>query len=150
VRRAIFALGAILVLLSATHAGTYDPASPVGRWRTIDDETKAERSIVEISDVGAQLQGRILKVFPQPGDNPDQLCTACEGERKNQPIVGMVFLWGLKRDRDEWTGGGILDPKNGKTYNAKISLIDRGEKLRVRGYIGTPLVGRTQVWLREQ
>ena len=143
------ALAAVLMLLASAVVAA-DLGSPVGRWRTIDDETNAERSVVEIVDAGGELQGRVLQIFPQPGDNPDQRCVACEGERKNQPIVGMTFLWGLKRDGGEWSGGAILDPKNGKIYNAKISLADGGQKLRVRGYIGMPLLGRTQVWLRER
>ena len=67
----------------------------------------------------------------------------------NVPVIGMLFLWGLKRDGDGWAGGHILDPKNGKTYNAKLSLQDAGNRLRVRGFIGTPLFGRSQTWLRQ-
>ena len=138
----------VLVILPPP-AGSADLQSPVGRWKTIDDETNAERSIVEITQVGDELQGRILKIFYRPDEKPDPVCEACEGERKNQPIVGMTFLWGLKPDSGDWAGGAILDPKNGKIYNAKASLAEGGQKLRVRGFIGTPLLGRTQVWLRE-
>lgn len=129
-----------------------DPAAaPTGRWRTIDDETKAERSVVEITEVKGELQGRILSIFYRPDEKPDPLCEACEGERKNQPVIGMTFLWGLKPDgSNEWAGGAILDPKNGKIYNAKASLTEAGSQMRVRGYIGTPLLGRTQIWLREK
>lgn len=142
-------LAAILPAVASGPVRSADPASPVGRWKTIDDETNAERSIVEIVQIGDELQGRILKIFYRPGETPNALCEACEGERKNQPIVGMTFLWGLKRDGEEWANGAILDPKNGKIYNAKASLTEGGQKLRVRGYIGTPLLGRTQTWLRE-
>lgn len=146
--------GVALLLLAAGGAAApvlaADPVSPVGQWKTIDDETNTERSIVEIRDVGGELQGRILKIFPRPDEEPAPVCQQCEGERKNQPIIGMTFLWGLKPDGDDtWAGGAILDPKNGKVYNAKISLVDDGQRLRVRGYLGTPLLGRTQVWLRQ-
>lgn len=130
-------------------ARSADLQSPIGRWKTIDDETNAERSIVEITQVGDELQGRILKIFQRPDEKPDPVCEACEGDRKNQPIIGMTFLWGLKQDGGDWAGGAILDPKNGKIYNAKASLAEGGHKLRVRGFIGTPLLGRTQTWLRE-
>lgn len=139
----------ILAAVTSVPAQSAEPASPVGRWKTIDDETNTERSIVEIVQVGDELQGRILKIFPRPGEAPDPVCQACEGERKDQPIIGMTFLWGLKRDGEDWVSGTILDPKNGKTYNAKASLTEGGRKLRVRGFLGTPLLGRTQIWLRE-
>lgn len=141
----------LLAWAMAGPAWAADPAtSPVGQWKTIDDETNTERSIVEIREVGGELQGRILKIFFRPGENPDPVCEFCEGERKNQPIIGMTFLWGLKPDSsDTWAGGAILDPKNGKIYNAKVTLTDGGQRLRVRGFIGTPLLGRTQIWLRQ-
>lgn len=122
----------------------------VGKWKTIDDETNTPRSIVEITEVNGELQGRILQIFYREGEKPDPVCEACEGERKDKPVIGMLFLWGLKPDgANEWVGGGVLDPKNGKIYNAKATLTEGGQKLRLRGYIGTPILGRTQVWLRE-
>ena len=126
-----------------------DSGSPVGLWQTIDDETDTPRSIVEITDMHGELQGRVVKIFPQPDEKPDPVCEKCDGPRKDQPVIGMTFLWGLKPDGDGWAGGHILDPKNGKTYNAKLSLQDGGRALRVRGFIGTPLLGRTQIWLRQ-
>ena len=144
--------GAALLIFTAAQAPaqTTNALSPVGQWKTIDDETNTERSIVEIRQVGSELQGRILKIFPRPGEDPAPLCQQCEGERQNQPIIGMIFLWGLVPDgADSWAGGAVLDPQSGKIYNAKISLTDNGERLRVRGYLGTPLLGRPQIWLRQ-
>ncbi|MEF9942731.1 MAG: DUF2147 domain-containing protein, partial [Burkholderiaceae bacterium] len=77
-------------------------------------------------------------------------CDQCSGARKDQPVIGMTILWGLKNEGDEWTGGEILDPKNGKTYKAKAKLVDGGKKLEVRGFLGISLFGRTQTWVREQ
>lgn len=125
-----------------------DAASPVGVWTTIDDETDAPRSIVEITEVNGELQGRVTKIFYRPDEKPDPVCDKCDGARKDQPVIGMTFLWGMKKDGDGWAGGSILDPKNGKIYNAKMSLQDDGKRLRVRGFIGTPLLGRSQTWLR--
>lgn len=144
-------LALLLPLLAACLPNALLAQSPIaGKWRTIDDETGGERSIVEIRLVDGELQGRILQVFLRPDEKPDPVCEACDGERKNQPIIGMTFLWGLKPDgKDAWAGGSILDPKNGKIYNAKASLADNGQALRLRGFIGTPLLGRTQTWQRE-
>lgn len=147
-RKLILMLTVSLLPIAAQAA---DPASPVGRWRTIDDDTKSERSIVEVTKVGDELQGRVLRIFYRPDEKPDPICELCEGARKDQPVIGMTFLWGLKPDGgNDWADGAILDPKNGKIYNAKLSLTEGGSQLRVRGYIGTPLLGRTQTWLREK
>ncbi len=147
--RALILMLTVSLLPLAAQAA--DPASPVGRWRTIDDDTKSERSIVEVTKVGDELQGRVLRIFYRPDEKPDPVCELCEGARKDQPVIGMTFLWGLKPDGgNDWAGGAILDPKNGKIYNAKLSLTEAGSQLRVRGYIGTLLLGRTQIWLREK
>ena len=141
---------ACLIVSFALPAWAADLSSPLGRWRTVDDETNVERSIVEIVQVGGELQGKVLQLLNRrPGEPDDPVCEKCEGARKNQKIVGLTFLWGLKPDGDEWTGGAVLDPENGKIYNAKISLAEGGQKLRVRGFIGMSLFGRTQVWLRQ-
>ncbi|MEK9969872.1 MAG: DUF2147 domain-containing protein [Ferrovibrio sp.] len=143
-----FIILAFFMLLPPGLAQAADGA--VGKWKTIDDETSAPRSIVEITEVSGELQGRILQIFYRPDEKPDPVCEACEGERKNQPVIGMTFLWGLKADgSSEWAGGNVLDPKNGKIYNAKATLTEGGQKLRLRGFIGTPILGRTQIWLRE-
>lgn len=140
---------AAAALLAFALPSLADQASPAGRWRTIDDATGKPRSVVEITESNGELQGRVLQVIDPPGGNPNPLCAKCEGERKDQPVVGMTFLWGLKRDGDQWSGGSILDPNNGKVYRAKATLVEGGAKLEVRGFIGISLLGRTQVWLRE-
>jgi uncharacterized protein (DUF2147 family) len=141
---------ALLLLAPADGWSQTQAPSPVGRWRTIDDETNTERSLVEIRQVGGELRGTILRVIPAPGEPPDPRCVKCEGQLKDQPIVGMTFLWGLKPEGEEWTGGAILDPKSGGIYRAKLSLAQDGQKLVVRGYVGTPLFGRSQTWLRDK
>lgn len=142
---------AVLVLaLAPLAAAAQTDGSLVGKWKTIDDETNAPRSIVEISETNGELHGRILQIFYRPDEKPDPVCEACEGERKDRPVIGMTFLWGLKPDgTNEWASGSVLDPKNGKIYNAKATLTEAGRKLRLRGFIGTPILGRTQIWLRE-
>ncbi len=139
----LFALSLLSPLLAASQSST-----PVGLWKTIDDVTGNERSYVRIVEVGDELQGKVEKLFPFPGDDPENLCEKCKGERKNQPVVGMTILWGLKDEGGVWKGGEILDPDNGKTYRCKMSVSENGRELDVRGYIGISLIGRTQTWLR--
>lgn len=129
-----------------------DTNSPVGYWKTIDDVTGQPKAIlhIELSQQN-RLFGRIIKIFPSPGKDQNEVCTACEGYRHNQRIVGMVVLENLKQNEEtpkQWSEGTILDPLNGKTYRSTITLSDDGMKLRVRGYIGIPLFGRSQTWLR--
>ena len=139
--------GLILVLLSISCAVAH-AASPVGLWKTIDDETGKERSYVRIVEVGGELQGKVEKIFTFPGDNPEHLCDECKGELKDRPVVGMTILWGLKDSGGVWKGGKILDPNNGKVYRCKMTPSEKGQELDVRGYIGISLIGRTQTWHR--
>jgi len=122
--------------------------SPEGVWKTIDDETGEEKSIVTVWIENGELKGRIDTLLNPSEPNPT--CDDCKGKRKGQLIEGMTFVWGLTQDGDEWKGGTILDPGNGKEYKAKLKVIDNGTKLEVRGFIGFALIGRTQVWERAQ
>jgi uncharacterized protein (DUF2147 family) len=125
-----------------------DMASPAGRWQLIDDETNSPRGVVEMTQVDGELQGRFVQAFLRPGEHPNALCDKCEGERKNQPMVGMVILWGLRKNSTAWEGGHILDPTSGRIYRVTLKLADGGTKLRVHAFIGFSLLGRTQTWMR--
>ncbi len=127
--------------------GAPDLSSPVGMWHTISDVTGKPRGIVEIREKDGTLVG-IARGSLVPGETGVKLCDKCEGEKHNQPIVGMEILWGLRRDGDEWTGGQVLDPDTGKVYKAKIRLADGGRTLVLRGYIGFSMLGRSQSWQR--
>jgi uncharacterized protein (DUF2147 family) len=142
---AICAAGA----LAGFNASAQD-ASPTGVWKNIDDQTGKPKALIRISESNGEFMGKIEKLFREPGDEQNPKCDKCEGDRKDQPIVGMTILTGLKKDGGEYTGGQILDPANGKTYKSKMSLTEGGKKLDVRGYVGAPLFGRTQTWVREQ
>ena len=127
-------------------------ATPVGVWKTIDDETKKEKSLIRIGDSGGVLTGRLEKLL-DPATPPDAVCKECTDERKDKPIVGMTLIRNVKpndSDKAVWDGGDILDPNNGKVYRVRLKPIDGGGKLEVRGYIGTPLLGRTQTWIRAE
>lgn len=133
----------VLVLVSV-----FAHASPEGRWRTIDDSTGETKSIVEIYGAAdGTLEGRVLEVL-RSDQGPHPICKECPADRKDQPIEGMVIIWGMKAKGDQWGGGHILDPKNGKTYKCKLSL-SKDDRLEVRGFIGVPVLGRTQIWTRE-
>ena len=138
-----------LLLIAFLHAGTVhaDP-SPIGSWKTIDDDTHEAKALVEITEQGGVLTGHIVKLFRHPDEEQDPLCKPCEGERHDQRVLGMTILWDFHRDGDVWDGGEILDPEEGKIYRCKLHLIDGGAKLEVRGFIGISLLGRTQVWER--
>ena len=143
--RAQFLLIAGVVLAGNTSAHA---ATPAGVWKTVDDETHEVRSLVEISDDHGVLSGRVVKLFPRSGEDPNPRCGDCEGERHGQPVLGMTILWNMHRDGDAWDGGEILDPEEGKTYRCTLHLDGGGNRLEVRGYVGVALFGRTQVWLR--
>jgi uncharacterized protein (DUF2147 family) len=139
----LIALGLISTLAAATE-------NPFGLWRTIDDKSGKEKSLVRVSEANGQLQITVEKLFREPGEEPNPLCDKCPGEKKNKPVIGMQIGSGLKKDGDVWSGGEILDPQNGKTYKCKVWLEDKGKKLNVRGFIGVSVLGRTQVWVREE
>ena len=122
--------------------------SPVGVWKQIDDKTGAAKSLIEIREVNGKLVGKVLKVL-KSDQGPNPICKKCSGALKNQPVTGMEILKNMKPDGNSWSGGTILDPKSGSTYRCTMRVIDGGQKLKVRGYIGFSLFGRTQVWLRE-
>jgi len=124
--------------------------SPVGLWKNIDDATGKPKALIRITESNGALQGKIEQLFRAPGEDQNPKCDKCEGARKDQPIVGMEILSGLKKDGDEYAGGEILDPNNGKVYKSKLHLTDAGKKLSVRGYIGMPMLGRSQVWVRQE
>ena len=117
-----------------------------GKWKSVDDKSGDARSIVEITERGSKLYGRIVKIFPRPTEDPDPVCNDCssEDDRYKKKILGMEIIRDMKKDDDKYTGGHILDPEEGKVYRCKIWL--EGENLKVRGYIG-PFF-RTQTWHR--
>ena len=142
---------ALLVVLSLIAGCVYaDAGSPVGLWRSVDDKTGRERALIRIVENNGVYEGRIEKIFSQSDDDPQHLCRKCEGARKDQPILGMTILWGLRKDGDQYAGGEILDAKEGKTYRCNIKVIEGGRKLEVRGFIGVSLFGRSQTWNREE
>ena len=140
---------AVAFFLSGASLMAMAQATPAGLWRTIDDDGKTEKSLVRIVNAGGVLSGKVEKITDPA--KADEKCVKCEDERKDQPIVGMTIINGVKQDAEEpalWDGGEILDPAKGSSYKLILKTTDGGKKLDVRGYIGSPMFGRTQTWIR--
>jgi uncharacterized protein (DUF2147 family) len=147
--------GFVLIMLSAGAWAQEAINSPVGLWKNIDDESGKSKALIRITESNGVLTGTIEKLFREPNEDQSPKCIKCDGANKDQPIMGMVILTGLKKDPDakdqvEYSGGTILDPNNGNVYKSKLKVDKDGKKLNVRGYIGFSWLGRSQVWLREQ
>ena len=123
--------------------------TPAGVWHTIDDKTGEVSSEVRITDNAGVLSGRIEKLL-RKNAKQDDVCDKCSDDRKDKPMLGMEIIRGARKTegRDVWEGGKILDPDNGKEYTLRLTPIDRGKRLEVRGYIA--FFFRTQTWIRTQ
>jgi len=145
--RALLTALSLALVASLAHAQN----TPVGLWKTIDDDGKTEKSLVRIVEAGGILTGTIEKIFEVA--KQDANCEKCKDERKGKPVLGMIIIRNLKQDSDDqslWSGGDILDPDKGEVYRTRLRPIEGGKRLEVRGYIGAPLFGRTQTWVRMQ
>jgi uncharacterized protein (DUF2147 family) len=139
----------IALALAGASLAAAAQSTPAGLWKTIDDDGKTEKSLVRVTDNGGVFTGRIEKVFDAA--KAELRCEKCSDDRKDQPVMGMTIIRGVKARADDkglWDGGEILDPNEGKTYKVRMKPIDGGKRLELRGYIGVPLLGRTQTWVR--
>jgi len=134
--------GALLLASSA-----FAQATPIGLWHSVDDKTGQPKAEIRITENAGVLNGSIVKLL-RKGANPDEKCTECKEERKDQPMVGLEIIRGARKapDKEIWEGGKILDPENGREYSLRLTPVDGGKKLDVRGSFGP--FGRTQTWLR--
>ncbi|MCO7186059.1 DUF2147 domain-containing protein [Tenacibaculum sp. XPcli2-G] len=117
-----------------------------GKWENRDEETNKVDSVIEVYEKDGKAYAKIIEITDK--NRQEAVCDKCSGKRKNNPILGMNILTGLKKDGDEWSGGKILDPKNGKEYKCYIKL-ENDNKLKIRGYIGFAAFGRTAYWYRK-
>jgi uncharacterized protein (DUF2147 family) len=140
-------IGITLLISLVFHLDGYSQQTVTGKWKTIDDETNQPKSIVEITEKNGKVYGKIIKLFRESGEDPDPICDKCpaDDDRHNKKVIGMEILKGLSKDDDEYSGGTILDPADGRVYRCKIWL--NGNDLMVRGYWG-PFF-RTQTWKKE-
>ena len=138
---------AILGFALLTPAYGLAQANPVGLWRSIDDKTGEAKAEIRIVESGGVLSGRIERRLAKDA-KPGAVCDECSDDRKGKPIDGLEILRGVRKaeGRDVWEGGKVLDPENGREYTARLTPVDGGRKLEMRGSIGP--FGRTQVWQR--
>jgi uncharacterized protein (DUF2147 family) len=122
----------------------YAQDTPVGLWKTIDDHTGQEKSLVRITDSGGVISGRVEKLLHPSKPNP--LCEQCRDARRGKFITGLTIVEGLRQHGEVWDGGKILDPENGRIYTVRMKPMAGGSRLEVRGYLG-PFF-RTQTWSR--
>ena len=150
IRRLAFAIWLLAICagtsLPQVFAQQLSPAlqAAVGRWQVIDDEGK-QGGQVETYLRDGRLFGKITQ--SRPGRPPDEPCTKCPGDLKNKPVLGMVIIRDFRPQGDRWVGGTVLDPENGKIYKGKIWSVGE-DRLRMRGFVGIPLLGRSQTWVR--
>ena len=145
-----YRLGTLVVvaLAAVPIKGSLAQATPVGLWTTVSDRDGKPEAVVEIREVNGELVG-VVRALLVAADRDDSICTKCQGDRRGRPIVGMEIVRHMRPDGNgAFSGGEILDPENGKTYRATMKLVDGGQKLVVRGYIGLSIFGRSQTWSR--
>ena len=122
--------------------------SPLVVWKTIDDNTHKPRGLIRLYEKDGEIFGRIEGSFDPK--EAGEVCGKCDGERKNQPVLGMVVMRHMIRHGREFSGGEILDPDTGWVYRCRFTVEDGGKKLLVRGFLGISLLGRSQTWYREE
>jgi uncharacterized protein (DUF2147 family) len=137
----------VTVIFLAALDAVAQSAAPAGLWQTVNERGERE-ALVRIVEVAGELRGNVVEVYSPPAPSAQPLCEACSGALRNQPIVGMEILRGLRWDGERYSGGEILDPDEGRAYRCTLRLLQGGERLEVRGYVGISLFGRSQVWLR--
>lgn len=141
------AAAALAFGFAAVVASAADETSPAGLWQSVSDVDGKPSGYIRISEVDGEYRGVIERGVDE--SRRDELCDKCPGARHNQPKLGMTIITGVHRNGERFDGGEILDPDTGNVYRVRLTPVDGGRKLEVRGYLGISLFGRTQTWLRQ-
>ena len=147
-----FVIRAALALATVgAFGGAQAQMTPVGSWHTIDDKTGEIKSLVVITESSGVLSGHVDKLLRKDADQK-AVCDKCTDDRKDKPVLGLEIIRAARKaeGKEVWEDGNIVDPDNGTVYKLKLTPIDGGKKLEVRGFIGFALLGRTQTWVRVQ
>jgi len=139
----------IAIGLAAASVSAFAQMTPVGLWQSADEKTGEAKSQIRIAESGGVLNGRIEKLLRKEAKQ-DAVCDECSDDRKGKPMIGLEIIRGAKKadGKDVWEDGKVLDPENGKNYTLRLTPIDGGKKLEVRGSVLG--IGRTQTWTRIQ
>lgn len=145
--KTVAALAFLALAAGSTGAGA--DLTPVGLWQSVDQDTKQPNGWFLITDHAGVYDAIIAKMFLQPGQDPNVVCSRCKDDRRNKPWLGLEIIRGMKADgNNKYDGGTILDPRDGNVYDAEMKLSPDGQTLIVRGYLGISFLGRNQYWTR--
>jgi uncharacterized protein (DUF2147 family) len=146
----VLTIAVLLLLNAAAWAAPAGEPSAVGLWEQVDEKTREAESWFSITEKDGIYTGKIVKMFPKPGEPPPEAwrCTKCEGAEQNAPVLGLALIKGMKRNGLGYESGTIMDPRDGTVYRALMNLSPDGKKLEVRGYLGIAIAGRSQYWNR--
>jgi uncharacterized protein (DUF2147 family) len=149
-RIATLVLAAAAVLTAAAIPSDAQPQQPTaaGLWQKLDEETKKPVIWFLFVDHGGVFEGYAAKLFSQPGEDPNPVCSRCTDDRKDMPLLGLPMIRGMKRVGLRYEGGTVLDPRDGKVYSAVMTLDPAKGILTLRGYLGFEFLGKNDVWYR--
>jgi uncharacterized protein (DUF2147 family) len=146
-RIAILVLAAAAMVAAALPSRAQEPTA-AGLWQKLDEDTKKPVIWFLFVDRGAVFEGYAVKVFTQPGEDPNPVCTRCTDDRKGMPLLGLPMIRDMKRSGPRYEGGNILDPRDGRVYSAVMTLSPDNRTLTLRGYLGFELLGKNDIWYR--
>jgi uncharacterized protein (DUF2147 family) len=141
-------VGAILIIAAAASPVSAAEPTATGLWEQVDENSGQPESWFRIEERNGVYEGKIVKIFFKPGEDPNWVCDQCQGADKGRPVQGLTLIRGMRRNGNAYENGTIMDPRDGKVYRALMRLTPDGQKLEVRGYLGISLFGRSQVWNR--